>query len=1210
MRERTQPSGKIGKILSMLLAMLLVVSTYIVLDAKTISSNEVSSMPEINRGLPAVPDKGAAPQADDFVLVYGSEQAAVLYMDATDKNNSERKLLDTIVAPYTHYALKANATKADIYRSTYSDSKNALIENSDGAGIALKTLASDIELVSGIKPTVTNDLSSISGMAVIAGTIGESATIDSLIANGKITTTDINNKWESYVIKVVNNPIANHPNITRALVIAGSDMRGTIYGIYKISEAIGVSPWVWWADSYPVRSAKLTFSGTTEIIQGEPDVKYRGIFLNDENPGLSPWVNEFFKEFKVLERWGSSVGSAGYNHHFYVKVFELLLRLKGNYLWPAMWNNAFHMDDPLNGILANQMGIVMGSSHHEHMDRADKEWNWAGKGNTWIYDEATGIVTKKAGVSGTATGEWDWSGNKQNIINYWRASIIERADRETIVTLGMRGQEDTPLIPEGTTEQNVATLGQIIDEQVKILEGTFGEEGAKEVPKTLILYKEVEEYYYGFQKTDAEVAAGGFASMQGLVVTDIGDNKNIVSLDVPDHVTLMLCDDNFGNVRTLPTTEMLSERYDSNDKFNPSKGGFGMYYHFDYHGGPISHEWLGQTPLEKVNDNMTKAYEAGVDRIWIVNVGDLKPKELLIDYFINLGYDYDKYKDINMADEFINDFLTREFADASAETIKKGEEALNTYFQLTGARKAETLAVNTLALHNFDEADRILRQWEVSVAKAEAGYDAVLDYKKDAWYQHVLFPVRAAYNVYRMNIYAYFSKVYAKEKLPIANVYADLSELAFQQDALDHGYYNSTLANKKWYQLMAQKHINYTQWDSARVRGPEVERVDVKNGIDLAIRLINTSAIVKSGTAADTLSFNTLANEAKYIDIYNAKGGALNFKASASAEWIVLGSTKGVSNGKARLAVNIDPAKVSADSIGKITISAGGKSIAVNVSVKKFNTTLTEKTYLETDGYVSIAPERFVNHNEVTQGVGDDAVTYKWMTIENYGRDYGARAIRVNHHGQYWENADEVPYVEYKFYIQNAGKYRVNVFLTPAVNSKDKVQVPLLEQLRFAMTIDGWTDTKTSIAEGFHPGNYSPTDWQYGVLNNTRMIQSDEVTLAAGEHVLKISAVDAGVVIQKIIIADSEVNRTQAHAGAQAYHFQNSYLGAPESFYQGAPVKPIVAIGNDVLTQAEKTNGTVNQKKGCKSGCKSDAAIAGIIVIAVVFLAEKRTFIK
>jgi hypothetical protein len=435
------------------------------------------------------------------------------------------------------------------------------VDPGDWPGVirAANDLKSDVARVTGSDVSISNNANDLKRHAIIVGTIGRSTIIDHLVKTGKIDVGQIRGKWESFFLQVVSSPL---PGVTSGLIIAGSDKRGTIYGVYDLCEQIGVSPWYWWAD-VPVRHQARLFVKAGKYQQGEPSVKYRGIFLNDESPDLTGWVAEKFGFVPAGNDPPVPANVANYNSKFYSRIYELILRLKGNYLWPAMWNNAFNEDDPENPRLADEFGIVMGTSHQEPMLRAQKEWDRRYR---------------------KTLGNWNYYKNPAVLQQFWREGIRRNKNYESILTIGLRGADDTPMIPGGTIAQSMALLEEI----VAIQRRTIAEEvnpDVTRVPQLWCLYKEVQEYY-----------------KEGL--------------RVPDDVTLLWADDNWGNIRRLPTE---AER--------KRAGGAGIYYHFDYVGGPRNYKWINTNPIPKIWEQMTRAKEHGADRVWIVNVGHLKGLE-------------------------------------------------------------------------------------------------------------------------------------------------------------------------------------------------------------------------------------------------------------------------------------------------------------------------------------------------------------------------------------------------------------------------------------------------------------------------------------------------------------------------------------------------------------------------------------------------------
>ena len=555
------------------------------------------------------------------------------------------------------------------------------VDSADWPGVARAAadLQADIERVTGIKPAIVHDAASLGAHAIVIGTIGRSALVDRMIREKKIDASGVAGKWEAFVIQTAGS----------ALVIAGSDKRGAIYGIYDLSEQIGVSPWYFWAD-VPVVHHEGLFVKPGRYVEGEPAVKYRGIFLNDEAPALSGWVREKFGMTALA-------GVVNMGHEFYQKVFELILRLKGNYLWPAMWNNAFNEDDPLNPKIADEYGIVMGNSHHEPMLRAQKEWTRHG------------------------SGPWDYSKNADVLKAFWTEGIRRNKDYESIVSIGMRGDGDMPMAGP-SLDANVKLLEQIVADQRRIIAEQIHPDVTK-VPQLWALYKEVQGYY------------------------DKG-------MRVPDDVTLLWCDDNWGNIRRLPTPD---ER--------KRAGGAGIYYHFDYVGGPRNYKWIDTNPLPKIWEQMNLALDYGANRIWIVNVGDLKPMEFPTDFFLSFARNPQRWPKEKLG-EFTRLWAEREFGPAHAAEIA---DLVSTYLKYAGRRKPELLDPATFSLTNYQEAEGIEAEFDSLVARAEKLQAALPAAFRDAFFELVLHPAKAYAQVAELYIAAGRNRLYAAQGRASAN---------------------------------------------------------------------------------------------------------------------------------------------------------------------------------------------------------------------------------------------------------------------------------------------------------------------------------------------------------------------------------------------------------------------------------------------------------
>ena len=618
-----------------------------------------------------------------------------------------------------------------------------VISSEDFPGVitALKNLKTDIGKVTGREPEIkyTNKLDVKE--AVIVGTIGKSPIIDQLIKSKKIDIKNIEGKWESFIIQTVDSPF---PGVERALIIAGSDKRGTIYGIYDVSKNIGVSPWYYWAD-VPVVKQESLFVKNGRYVTNSPKVKYRGIFLNDEAPALTSWSRETY---------------GGFNSKFYKNVFELLLRLKANYLWPAMWGNAFYDDDPNNGILANEMGIVMGTSHHEPMAMAQQDWH--------RYTERNKL-----------SKVWDYTKNADNLQKSWKFGIERSKDWEKVVTVGMRGDGDAAM-GEGT---NITLLEQIVKDQRRIIEEVTGQKADK-TPQVWALYKEVQDYY------DHEMR-------------------------VPDDVTLLLCDDNWGNVRKLPEVNAKTR-----------KGGYGMYYHFDYVGAPRNSKWVNISPIQRIWEQMNLSYTHGVQELWIVNVGDLKPMEYPISFFLDMAWDPAKFNAQNLLTHTEN-WCAEQFGQSYA---KEAANIINLYSKYNRRVTPEMLNDKTYSLENYNEFERVTADYRSLALAALRLYYTIPSKYKDAFDQLVLYPVNACSNLYEMYYAVAKNKFYAKTKDVQANTWADKVQECYKRDSVLAFYYNHVIADGKWNHMMDQMHIGYTSWQEPRRRKmPDIVYIPTDN---------------------------------------------------------------------------------------------------------------------------------------------------------------------------------------------------------------------------------------------------------------------------------------------------------------------------------------------------------------------------------------------
>lgn len=869
---------------------------------------------------------------------------------------------------------------------------------------------------------------------VIVGTIGKSKIINDLIRDKKLNVSDIQGKWESYQIEVLEKPL---PGVEKALVIAGSDKRGTIYGLFDVSKNIGVSPWYWWAD-VPVKKNESLYIIPGRYKYGEPAVKYRGIFLNDEEPSLGRWA---------VENYG------GFNHEFYEKVFELILRLKGNYIWPAMWWASFNSDDTLNPVLADELGIVVGTTHHEPMMRAHKEW--------------------KSDIQ----GEWNYETNQENLRKFWTGGIERMGSYESIVNLGMRGDGDKAM----SEESNIALLERIIKDQRTIIQEVTGKDPS-ETTQLWALYKEVQDYY------------------------DKG-------MRVPEDVTLLLCDDNWGNVRKLPKPGA-KER----------SGGYGMYYHFDFVGGPRNYKWLNTNTISRVWEQMHLTYEYGVDRIWLVNVGDLKPMELPISFFLDYAWDPDAWPAESIP-EYHQRWAAQQFGEEHAQEIA---DILMMYTKFNGRRKLEMIAPDTYSLIHYREAEKVVEDYNELAEKAEKLFDLVPEEQKDAYYQLVLFPVLACANLNELHITVGKNHLYADQGRIAANQLVGKVEELFAKDTLLRNYYHDTLSGGKWNNMMNQTHISYTYWQQPEKDiMPEVGKVIPAKKAKMGVAIEGSANWwPKEKEEAVLPEFDVYNRQKHYIELFNQGTLPFDFQIKPGKPWLKASQEKGSIDDQVRIWIEVDWDLVP-PGMHFVPIEILGseeKTIRLIADIRNPGSPGREELigHVEGNGYVSVEAVHFSKAIETDQ--------LHWQIIPDLGRTgsgitpFPVTASPVSPGG-------DSPRLEYKVHLFDTGTVRVMVYVAPTLN------FTISEGLRYAVSIDDEEPQVMNIHEGDTVPDWKYPDWwNNAVSQNIKILTSEHQVDKPGEHVLKYWMIDPAIVLQKLVI--------------DAGGLKPSYLGPPESFYR------------------------------------------------------------
>ena len=919
--------------------------------------------------------------------------------------------------------------------------------------IASEILSQDILKVSNSKVLLN---SGTSKNVIIAGTIGESKWIDDLISNNKIDVSKVKDKWETYSIQVVNNPTKE---IDKALVVVGSDRRATAFGLLEISRMIGVSPWEWWADVTPAKQKEIVLKVETKIY-GSPSVKYRGIFLNDEDWGLQRWAALNFEP---------ETGDIG--PKTYAKVFELVLRLRANTLWPAMHScTAPFYSYPKNKQVADDYAIVVGTSHCEPMlCNINSEWE-----------------SKKM-------GEWRYDNNETSIKELFKDRTKETNGFESMYTMGMRGEHDSPMIVgEDDSDSQMKLLEKVVSDQRNILDLNSGK-NKEDVPQIFIPYKEVLTYYQG-------------------------------GMELPEDISLVWTDDNYGYIRQLSTPE---EQLRS--------GGAGIYYHTSYWGRPHDYLWLNSTNPVLMWEEMSKAYEFKSRNLWILNCGDIKPHEYNIELFLDMAWNMDNFKESTQVKEHHTNWASREFGNENAEEITA---LMYNYYQLAFQRRPEFMAWSEVEpvtksgkteltqIHYADEVSKRIESYSKLIDKVEDLYTDVAVNRKDAFYQLIYYPVIGASSLNNKWLYKYKNEFVAKQGRKSAISFGQKSLDAFSRIEKETNYYNTKLNKGKWNHIM-----NMAPRFLPVFSKPVVASASQNNNLTLGLALegyemeMNEEII---NSYADVLPvFNAYTKSTYFIDVFLKGEGTLNWEAKPKADWIKISKTKGtLNNGKLeeRLFVTIDWAKVPVGDNKKeaplghdfqlippsfkvnsaIEFISNNKVQAIGVSV--FNPKLKElenfKGFVEDKGFVSINAEHFSRKKagkkanwKVLEGVGYSG-NVSVALPRTVASEVSISAIKKNS-----------PVLEYDFYTFNFGKANVVVQAVPTHAFYEGKGV------RCAVSID---DAEPVIIDFQTFGR--DDEWKQNVLKNATQKQAKQIINKAGKHTLKIWMVDPGVMIDQVLI--------------------------------------------------------------------------------------------
>ncbi|MDR2922206.1 MAG: glycosyl hydrolase 115 family protein [Treponema sp.] len=919
-----------------------------------------------------------------------------------------------------------------------------IVENEAFEGVKriAKKAAADFEKVCGVLPKITEKCENC-GNAVIFATVGKSPLLDTLAGAGKFDPSPIRGKREVYQIKFIDAPFAG---LSKALLICGSDKRGTIYGMFALSEFIGVSPLHFWGDIEPARREKIEITNEIETISKEPSVRYRGFFINDEWPCFGNWTFSHF---------------GGFTAEMYDHVFELLLRLKGNYLWPAMWTSSFPLDGPgnLNEELADIYGVVMGASHHEPCLRASEEWD------------------KVRGKDSVYGNDWNYYTNKDGLLRYWEDALKRSGKYEKLITIGMRGERDSSMLGDAALKDNIDVLKDIIKNQRELIKKHVSRNPDEEVPQVLALYKEVEEYYYGNEQT------AGLKDWDGI-----------------EGVTCMLCEDNFGFMRTLPVAD-IRER----------KGGFGMYYHFDYHGGPVSYEWMPSTPFERTWEQMCMAYDYGIREIWIVNVGDLKFNEVPLAYFMELAFDFDQWGTAspNSIDEYTKKWLEKTFPRLDAKVHEKIASVLHGYIRMNAMRRPE--AQNACIYHpcHYLEADRMLALAARIEEANEEVYSALSNNEKDAYYSMIYFPAKASVNLLRMNIYAGKNLHYAKQGKKIANTFSALVGECIEKDRALHKEF-ATFKGGKWKGMELEQHIGFVKWNEDNYRYPLRVQVEPAHKPRMTVsRKDREEVFSKNYGSPMTINVDDFlypGNDEVILEIANDGIGSFDYVIEPEQEynWLQISPMRGTVESQEEIILRCDRRGLTDEAqSARLLIKDSETVVAVEIKGRNPVTKdLPPMTFLENNGVIVIEANNFCEKKDVPAG--------RFIELKNYGRS--GVGMKVFPTTACFTERDVSPSLGYRFLIEEAGRYTVEVWTTPANSVQNK------RPLRFRLeSSQGDKQTITAVPADFMAGSPSDQRWCGGVLNQIR-ISKISLAFEKGVREISIGALEAALVLEKLLI--------------------------------------------------------------------------------------------
>lgn len=890
---------------------------------------------------------------------------------------------------------------------------------------------------------------------VIYGTVGHSLLLDRLEAEGKIDLSGIKNKWETYSFKCIDSPF---PNVESALVIAGSDKRGTIYGLFHLSEIIGVSPLINWNHAYPKKKRNVYISSEDDMVSKEPSVKYRGFFINDEWPAFGTWANKHF---------------GGINAKCYEQVFELLLRLKGNYLWPAMWASNFSMDGPglESARLADEYGVVMSTSHHEPCMRAGEEYGLL-RGENSIYGD-----------------DWNFRTNEIGITRFWRDGLLRNRAYENVITLGMRGERDSAIMKNEGLEGNVKLLRDVLKTQNQLIRETINEDLSK-VPRQMVMFTEVEEFFYGNDE-----------------VKGIMDDPEL------EGVTIMLTDNNFGCTRTLPLGKMREH-----------KGGYGMYYHMDMHGGAYSFQWIGSTYLPRVWEQMTQAYEYGVRDIWVANIGDIGANEYPLCYFLDLAYDIEKWggEDADIVVRYTEEWVRKNFEGIFPKSgLDSISKIIMNYTGMLAKRKHEVMNADVYHPLHYGEAEEILKISDGILKECDRLNARCIEQGRSAYVSLVSYPACGTANLMKLWILSGRNKLYASQNRIEANDYAERVKECLKHDKEIMEEYR-VLDGGKYEGFELSEHLGFTNWNEEDNKLPVLNIVFPANSPRMLVSRADDENYMTGLFWCDRPQVWTDALRPDVdkivFDISNASEIPFSFTITTDSDWLTVSKKEGKVKIRERIVANIDRSLIKKNSEALIKINSDCPSEAM-IKVVAGCPEIPENVFWEMDGIISINAEHFSSKEDVS-GAG-------FKVMKPYGRT--GSAIKV-FPSTFDYSGSRQPTVSYKVYSAEGGSYETEFMLSPTTPVTFKA-----EQLIGCSINGGEMMTVNTVREPERPF-FQSRQWSDEAINNVKKVVV-KAELKKGINEITFSAKSPALVLEKIVLV------------RKGTKLPESYLGPTESYF-------------------------------------------------------------